>query len=78
MTTIATPIEFVASVADLRFPAKINAHLQALMDRHTEGQLSAAECQELEALVELSETISLLRVQALQVLGRIVDEPDQS
>ena len=78
MTTIATPIEFVASVADLRFPAKINAHLQALMDRHTEGQLSTAECQELEALVELSETISLLRVQALRVLGRTVDEPDQS
>ena len=75
MTTIATPLEFVASVADLRFPAKIDAHLQALMDRHTEGQLSASECEELEALVELSETISLLRVQALRVLGRTVHDP---
>jgi hypothetical protein len=75
MTTIATPLEFVASVADLRFPPKIDAHLQTLMDRHTEGQLSASEREELEALVELSEAISLLRVQALRVLGRTVHEP---
>jgi hypothetical protein len=57
-------------VADLRFPSKIDVHLQSLMDRNTEGQLSEAEREELEALVELSETISLLRVQALQALGR--------
>ncbi|MGH7962207.1 MAG: hypothetical protein ACRERD_10350 [Candidatus Binatia bacterium] len=69
-TTIETPLELVASVADFRFPPKIDAHLQALMDRNTEGELSEAEREELEALVELSETISLLRVQALRVLGR--------
>jgi len=46
-------------------------HLEAAdMDRNTEGQLSVSEREELEALVELSETISLLRVQALHVLGR--------
>jgi len=78
MTTIITPLEFVTSVADLRFPAKIDAHLQALMDRNTEGQLSASEREELEALVEFSETISLLRVQALRVLGRTVHELHQS
>jgi hypothetical protein len=70
MTTIETPLELVTSVADLRFPPKIDAHLQTLMDRSTEGKLSEAEREELEALVELSEMISLLRVQALQVLGR--------
>jgi hypothetical protein len=70
MTTIETPVELITSVADLRFPPKIDAHLQALMDRNTEGQLSEAEREELEALVELSETISLLRVQALRALGR--------
>jgi len=70
MTTIETPLELVTSVADLRFPPKIDAHLQTLMDRNTEGKLSGAEREELEALVELSEMISLLRVQALQVLGR--------
>ncbi len=70
MTNIEAPIELVTSVADLRFPPKIDAYLQSLMDRNTEGQLSTTEREELEALVELSETISLLRVQALQVLGR--------
>jgi hypothetical protein len=78
MSTIATPLEFVTSVADFRFPAKIDAHLQGLMDRNSEGLLSESEREELEALVELSETISLLRVQALRVLGRTVHEPHQS
>ena len=72
LSTIETPIELVTSVADPRFPPKIDAHLQALMDRNTEGQLSDTERKELEALVEVSETISLLRVQALRVLGRTV------
>lgn len=69
-STIEAPRELVASVADFRFPPKIDARLQALMDRNTEGQLSEAEREELEALVELSETISLLRVQAMHVLGQ--------
>ncbi len=71
-TMIEAPVELVTSVADLRFPSKIDAHLQALMDRNTEGQLAESEREELAALVELSETISLLRVQALRVLGRSV------
>lgn len=75
MTTISTPLEFVTSVADFRFPAKIDTHLQGLMDRNTECHISASEREGLEALVELSETISLLRVQALRVLGRAIHEP---
>jgi len=47
------------------------------MDRNTEGLLSASEREELEALVELSETIALLRIQALRVLGRTEHEPYQ-
>ena len=77
MATIATPLEFVSAVADFHLPPKIDGHLQTLMDRNTEGALSPAEREELEALVELSETISLLRVQALRVLGRTVHEPQQ-
>ena len=68
--TIEAPIELVTSIADLQFPQKIDTHLQTLMDRNTEGHLSESERAELEALVELSETISLLRVQALRALGR--------
>jgi hypothetical protein len=38
------------------------------MDRNSEGQLTEAERDELEALVELSEHLALLRAQALRVL----------
>lgn len=63
-------MELVTSVAEFRFSPKLNTKLQALMDRNIEGDLSAAEREELEALVELSETIALLRGEALKVLGR--------
>jgi hypothetical protein len=68
--TIATPVHLVTSVAEFRFSPKLNAKLQDLMDRNTEGELSETEREELEALVELSETIALLRGEALKVLGR--------
>ncbi len=70
MDTIATPVALVTSVAEFRFSPKLNATLQALMDRNTEGQLSDSERDELEALVELSETVALWRGEALKVLGR--------
>jgi hypothetical protein len=40
------------------------------MDRNTNGELTPEEEEELEALVELSETIALVRAQALRLLGR--------
>jgi len=40
------------------------------MDRNTEGTLEKAEREELEALVELSEQLSLVRAEALQILGK--------
>lgn len=40
------------------------------MDRNTEGLLSDEEREELEALVEWSESVSLLRAEALHLLGR--------
>jgi hypothetical protein len=70
MPTVEAPLEMVEALAALRFPEKTDAHLQSLMDRHTEGQLSEVERQELEALVELNERLALLRAQALRVLGR--------
>lgn len=44
--------------------------MQVLMDRNTEGLLTPEEREELESLVEWSETVSLLRAQALQLLGK--------
>ena len=39
------------------------------MDRNNEGLLTENEREELEALVELSEKLSLVRAEAFQILG---------
>ncbi len=67
---VQTPLELVETVAALRFPPKADQHLQALMDGNTNGTLTAEERGELAGLVELSETIALVRAQALRLLGR--------
>ena len=68
--TVAAPLEWVESVSDLRLPQRADQRLQQLMDRNTEGLLTDSEHAELEALVELSETLALVRATALQLLGR--------
>ena len=40
------------------------------MDRNNEGLLQESEREELEALVELSERLALVRGEALQILGK--------
>ncbi|MGO9470361.1 MAG: hypothetical protein ACLQIB_21955 [Isosphaeraceae bacterium] len=69
-TVVEAPLEMVEAVAGLRLPPRADHRLQALMDRNNEGALRSDEREELEALVELSETIALVRAQALHVLGR--------
>jgi hypothetical protein len=69
-TVVEAPVEMVEAVTSLRFPPKANRRLQRLMDRNTEGRLSPEEKEELETLVELSESLSLVRAQALHLLGR--------
>lgn len=60
----------VEAVASLRFPPISDKRLQVLMDRNNDGALTADERDELESLAELSEAISLVRADALAVLGR--------
>jgi hypothetical protein len=67
---LEAPIEMVEAVAALRLPVKADQRLQTLMDQNTEGTLAPAEKEELEALVELSESLALVRAQALRLLGR--------
>ena len=67
---VEAPLELVEAVAGMRFPAKTDLRLRWLMDRNTNGELTPAEREELEALVELSESIALVRAQALRLLGR--------
>jgi len=69
-TVVEAPLAMVEAVAGLRLPPRADRRLQVLMDRNTDGALRSEEREELEALVELSETIALVRSQALQVLGR--------
>ena len=69
-TVIQAPLEMVEAVASLRIPAKADQRLQTLMDRNTNGALTPGEREELETLVELSETLALVRAQALHLLGR--------
>ena len=68
--TVAAPLEWVESVSDLCLLSRANERLQHLMDMNTEGMLSETEREEFEALVELSEQLSLVRAQALYLLGR--------
>lgn len=68
--TIQAPVELVETVASLRFPPLADQHFQQLMDRNTEGVLTPEARRELEALVELSETLALVRSQAIHLLGR--------
>ena len=63
-------MEWVATIGELRLPSKSDMRLQQLMDRNNEGDLSSPEREELEALVELSERLSLVRAEALHLLGR--------
>jgi hypothetical protein len=69
-TVVEAPLTMVEAVAALRLPPRADQRLQVLMDRNTDGALRSEEKEELEVLVELSETIALVRAQALHVLGR--------
>jgi hypothetical protein len=68
--SVDAPLEWVETVGNLRLPPKANQRLQELMERNNEGLLTEAERADLESLVELSERISLVRAEALHLLGR--------
>jgi hypothetical protein len=69
-SVIPAPVHWIESVGNLRLPAKTDHWLQGLMDRNNEGLLSEGEREELAALVELSEQLSLVRAEALRILGK--------
>ena len=68
--TIDAPVPWVEAVSALRFPPQADRRLQDLMDRNNEGLLDAAERLDLEALAQLSESLSIVRAEALMLLGR--------
>jgi hypothetical protein len=66
---VSVPIELLEAVAELHLRARADQRLQQLMDRNTNGSLTAVERAEFETLVEWSEAIAPLRAQALHLLG---------
>jgi hypothetical protein len=69
-TVVEAPVEMVEAVAAVRLPPSGDRRLRFLMDGNTNGILTPDQKDELGALVELSESIALLRAQALRLLGR--------
>ena len=67
---ISAPSSWIETISNLRLPPKADGRLQELMDRNNEGELSVAERDEMAAWVELSEQLSLVRADAMQLLGR--------
>lgn len=67
---ISVPESWVISIGRLSLPARTDRRLQDLMDRNNEGLLTEAEREELESLVEWSESVSILRAEAFHLLGR--------
>ena len=70
VTTIDAPLQWVETVASLKLPDQADRQLQYLMDRNNEGKLTEQERADLAALAELSERLSLVRAEALYLLGR--------
>lgn len=65
-----SPTSVLEEVADLSFPPETEARMTMLMDRNSDGALTATERDELTALVNWGHRISPLRARALLVLGR--------
>ena len=68
--TVDAPLQWVESITMLCLPEQADRRLQELMDGNNEGKLTAQERADLAALAELSEHLSLVRAEALHLLGR--------
>jgi len=69
-TTVDASMQWVESITVLRLPEQADQRLHVLMDHNNEVLLSEQERADLAALAELSERLSLVRAEALQLLGR--------
>ena len=65
---ILIEIELPAELERFKLPEGVNQRLQALLDRQDQGeQLTPAERQEAEGLVDLAELLSLLQLRARRI-----------
>ena len=68
--TVAASEEWVESVSTLRLPDWADDLLQKLMDANNEGRLSSEQRCQLASLAEWSESLSIMRAEALKLLDR--------
>ncbi len=66
---IEAPVDLMEAVAHLRLPPHADRQLQDLMDANNNGLLTDSEREQLADLVDWSESLSLLRAQAMHLLG---------
>lgn len=65
---VLVEIEMPAQMDGFKLPPGVNGRLQDLLDRQDRGEtLTANEREEAEGLVDLAETLSLLRLRAQRV-----------
>lgn len=68
--TVEIPLDLLEEFAQLEFPLSTQEALSRLMDKNNEGQLTPEEREELKALVELNERVSVLKGRARLLLGK--------
>lgn len=86
MATVTTPLdelldpvaqcltpEIARRLVALRAPSSVQAHMQELAAKNTEGQLSERERAEYESLVAAGTFIAILQSKARQLLANNVD-----
>jgi hypothetical protein len=71
MPEMSITVELSSQWKDLRMPKALKSRLTDLLDKQDLGnRLSARERKEAEALVELSEMLSLLRIETLEAKSK--------
>jgi hypothetical protein len=70
MEMIPAARHVLEQVADLKIDPETDARLQELMDRNNFGELNGTELGELKRIVAANQQLSILRAQAMLVLGR--------
>lgn len=64
------PLDFAQKLAAMRASSEVQAHIDELADRCTEGTLTDKERVEYEAYVDAIDVISILQAQARSVVAR--------
>ncbi len=72
METITFRLKLPTDLGHLRLPLGVKARLQSLLDRQDQGiKLTSAERAEAEGLVDLAESLTLLKLRSSRVKAKV-------